>query len=78
MSATAIEGLDSENLTVPGLLARAVERFGDHEAIVDLSVEPPVRLTFAQVADEARATAKALMAAGVGPGDRVAIWAPNV
>ena len=78
MSATAIEGLDSENLTVPGLLARAVERFGDNEAIVDLSVEPPVRLTFAQVADEARATAKALMATGVGPGDRVAIWAPNV
>lgn len=74
----AIDGLDESNLTVPGLLARAVDRFGDREAIVDLSAEPPVRLTFAQVAVEARATAKALIAAGIEPGDRVAMWAPNI
>ena len=73
-----IDGLDPANLTVPGLLARAVERFGDREALVDLSVDPPVRLTYAQLADEARATAKALIAAGVEHGDRVAIWAPNI
>ncbi len=78
MSATRIEGLDSADCTVPGLLARAVERFGDSEAIVDRSVEPHVRLTYSALADEARATAKALVAAGVEPGDRVAIWAPNI
>jgi len=78
VAATAIEGLDSADCTVPGLLARAVERFGDREALVDRSVEPHVRLTYAQLSDEARATAKALIAAGLEPGDRVAIWAPNI
>ncbi|HNI35250.1 MAG TPA: AMP-binding protein, partial [Microthrixaceae bacterium] len=70
--------MDSADCTVPGLLARAVERFGDSEAIVDRSVEPHVRLTYSALADEARATAKALVAAGVESGDRVAIWAPNI
>ena len=67
-----------EHLTTPGLLARAVELFGDREALVDLSVEPAVRLTYAELATEAVATARALVAAGVQPGDRVAIWAPNI
>lgn len=70
--------LDLADLTVPGLLARAVERFGDAEAVVDLSADPPVRLSFRELSNEARATAKALIAAGVEPGDRVAIWAPNI
>ncbi|MFN8052485.1 MAG: FadD3 family acyl-CoA ligase [Acidimicrobiales bacterium] len=78
MAETAIDGLDSSRLTVPALLQRAVERFGEREALVDLSVEPPVRLTYAELAVEARATALALIAAGVAPRDRVAIWAPNM
>ena len=65
-------------LTVPGLLARAVERFGDSEALVDASVEPTVRLSYRELADRSRAMARALVAEGIEPGDRVAIWAPNI
>jgi acyl-CoA synthetase (AMP-forming)/AMP-acid ligase II len=35
------------------------------------------RLTYGELADEARTFGAALVASGVGPGDRVAIWAPN-
>ncbi|HMQ24698.1 MAG TPA: FadD3 family acyl-CoA ligase, partial [Acidimicrobiales bacterium] len=36
------------------------------------------RLTFAQLAERVEPSTRAAMAAGVEPGDRVAIWAPNV
>jgi fatty-acyl-CoA synthase len=36
------------------------------------------RLTYAQLTDESRRAARGLRALGVGPGDRVAIWLPNV
>ena len=36
------------------------------------------RLTFAELWTEARHAAKAYVAAGVSPGDRVALWAPNI
>ncbi len=52
----------------------AVERFGDHEALV----EDDVRWTFTELRDEVHRTARALMAHGVDSGDRVAIWAPNI
>jgi non-ribosomal peptide synthetase component E (peptide arylation enzyme) len=60
--------------TVPAALQRAVERFGSQEALVD----GETRLTFAQLADEVDRAACALVASGVQPGDRVAIWAPNI
>ena len=59
--------------TVPAALARAARDFGDAEAVVDRSV----RWTFAQLHAEALRVARALSASGVGPGDRVALWAPN-
>jgi acyl-CoA synthetase (AMP-forming)/AMP-acid ligase II len=59
--------------TIPGLIARAAERFGTNEALVD----EEARLTFAQLADQAFEAAGALASCGVAPGDRVAIWAPN-
>ena len=49
------------------------DRFGDTEAIVDGSV----RLTFSELADRVRCAAGAFAAAGIGKGDRAAIWAPN-
>jgi acyl-CoA synthetase (AMP-forming)/AMP-acid ligase II len=36
-----------------------------------------VRLTFSEVADQALTVTRALIAAGVDPGDRVGLWAPN-
>ena len=59
--------------TVPALLAETAERFGERPAVVD----GDTRLTFAELRDRARTFGAALVASGVGPGDRVAIWAPN-
>jgi acyl-CoA synthetase (AMP-forming)/AMP-acid ligase II len=59
--------------TVPGVLARAVDRFGDREALVD----ERARMTFADLGAAATRAARALVASGIEPGDRVSIWAPN-
>jgi acyl-CoA synthetase (AMP-forming)/AMP-acid ligase II len=52
----------------------AAERFGDAEALVD----GDARLSFRDLAAAVRRAAKGFVAAGVAPGDRVGIWAPNV
>ncbi len=59
--------------TIPAVLARAAERFGTNEALVD----ERARLTFTELASAADGAAAALAASGVQPGERVAIWAPN-
>ncbi len=59
--------------TVPAALRAVVERQPDHEAVVDADV----RLTFAQLREEVVAFAGGLVARGIRPGDRVAVWAPN-
>ncbi|MBX3313294.1 MAG: FadD3 family acyl-CoA ligase [Actinobacteria bacterium] len=60
-------------MTIPGLLAEAAERYPDTTAVVDGDVV----LTFPELRDAARAFGAGLVAAGIEPGDRVAIWAPN-
>jgi HIP---CoA ligase len=45
----------------------------DAEAVV----EPDRRVSYRELGELVSASARAMMAAGVGPGDRVAIWAPN-
>ncbi|GLY24618.1 FadD3 family acyl-CoA ligase [Micromonospora sp. NBRC 101691] len=59
--------------TLPELVAWCAEQHADREAIAD----GPVRLDFARLASEVERVARALLARGVAPGDRVAIWAPN-
>jgi acyl-CoA synthetase (AMP-forming)/AMP-acid ligase II len=59
--------------TIPEMVRGAGDRFGDAEAVAD----GPLRLTFAELADRVRVAAGAFASAGVGRGDRVAIWAPN-
>ena len=59
--------------TIPAALADAAARFGDRSAVVDGSTS----LTYAELADAARTFGAALVRAGVAPGDRVGIWAPN-
>jgi acyl-CoA synthetase (AMP-forming)/AMP-acid ligase II len=59
--------------TVPAIVASAVERFGDRPAVV----EDGSRITYAELADRARAFGSALVASGVERGDRVAVWAFN-
>lgn len=59
--------------TIPGIVARAGEQFGAQTALEEGSL----RWTFAELAEDVARTAKAFIAAGLQPGDRVAIWAPN-
>ncbi|WP_406285502.1 FadD3 family acyl-CoA ligase [Embleya sp. NBC_00896] len=64
---------DLESGSIPSLVDRAADRFGDREAVVDGNV----RVTYAQLRDRVRRAAGAVIAAGVVKGDRVGIWAPN-
>ena len=65
---------DLEWGTIPTLVRSAADRFGGAEALVD----GPTRLTFAELSDAVDRSAAAVIAAGLQPGERAAIWAPNV
>ncbi|GAA4711153.1 hypothetical protein GCM10023215_61650 [Pseudonocardia yuanmonensis] len=55
------------------LVADAAARFGDRPAVVD----DGRTLSYRELGDEVRRAAGAMLAHGVGVGDRVALWAPN-
>ena len=59
--------------TIPAAAQAAAERWPDEIGLI----MGDARWTFAQLWADARATASAMVACGVGHGDRVAIWAPN-
>jgi acyl-CoA synthetase (AMP-forming)/AMP-acid ligase II len=59
--------------TIPRLLLGAAERHRERTALEDGAVH----LRFGELAEAALDAARAFRASGVGPGDRVAIWAPN-
>lgn len=71
--------------TTPRALRRAAALWPDLEAIAD--VQPGgvsggpggagVRWTWSELAEQVRTFAAALVVAGVAPGDRVLVWAPN-
>ncbi|GFG54486.1 fatty acid--CoA ligase [Mycolicibacterium agri] len=64
--------------TIPQVLDRIADEYGDHDALVTTGGwGGPRRLTYAQLRDEVRTAAAAMIDLGVGAGDRVAIWAPN-
>jgi HIP---CoA ligase len=60
--------------TVPALVRRAAERFAGTEAVVD----GDVRWTYGELAEKVDVAARAFVTAGLLPGERVAIWAPNI
>ena len=60
--------------TIPAAVADAARRFGDAEAVA----EPGgVRLSYRELHARVGAVARALIADGIAPGDRVAVWCPN-
>jgi acyl-CoA synthetase (AMP-forming)/AMP-acid ligase II len=59
--------------SIPAMTAGAAERFGDRTAVVDGDLQ----LSYAALFDRSRTFAAALVASGVGRGDRVAIWCFN-
>ncbi len=59
--------------SIAGLVRDAAARYAGREAVVD----GRVRLDYAQLGERVERAAAACIAAGVEPGDRVAVWAPN-
>ncbi|MES2246422.1 MAG: FadD3 family acyl-CoA ligase [Pseudomonadota bacterium] len=59
--------------TIPRAFAQTVSRHPDHSAIE----ERGVRTSYAELDRMVLAASRALMAWGIAPGERVAIWAPN-
>jgi HIP---CoA ligase len=59
--------------TIPAALVRAARQWPDADALADGSL----RLTYRQYLERSVQFARGLIARGVGPGDRVAVWAPN-
>jgi len=60
--------------TIPLLLDEAAERFAESSALED----GVVHLDFRQLREQAHRVARALIDRGIQPGERVAIWAPNM
>ena len=61
--------------TIDANLRRAVARFGDREAVIDMAAGR--RLSYREVDAALDGVARGLLARGVAAGDRVGIWAPN-
>ena len=64
---------EADELTIPGILARAARRHGDATAVEDGSLS----LNFSGLEAASIEAAAGFVAAGIGRGDRVGIWAPN-
>ena len=61
--------------TIGENLDRAVERYGEREALV--SCHQGLRYTYAELGEAVDRLARALVAEGLQPGDRLGIWSPN-
>jgi fatty-acyl-CoA synthase len=61
--------------TIGDNLDRTIAAFGDREALV--SVHQDLRYTYSQFGEAVDRCARAFIAAGIEPGDRVGIWSPN-
>jgi HIP---CoA ligase len=59
--------------SIPAMAADAAVRFGDAEAVVD----GDRRITYTELLADARRVTAGLVASGIEPGERVAIWSPN-
>src|SRR6201996_9764519 len=65
--------MGSNPQTIPAVLDRIARELPDHKALVT----PDRTLTFAELRDEVRHAAAAMITLGVNTGERVAIWSPN-
>jgi HIP---CoA ligase len=68
------ETVESAILTIPAAVRAAAGTFGDAVAIAEPGAPA---LTYRDLHERVRQAARALIACGVRPGDRVAIWSPN-
>jgi acyl-CoA synthetase (AMP-forming)/AMP-acid ligase II len=63
-----------ELTTIPASVARAAREFGDAPALAEPGGP---RFSYRELHQRVTTVARALIAEGVAPGDRVAIWSPN-
>jgi HIP---CoA ligase len=63
-----------ELTTIPAAVERAAREFGDAPALAEPGGP---RFSYRELHQRVATVARALIAEGVGPGDRVAIWSPN-
>ena len=63
-----------ELTTIPAAVARAAQEFGDAPALAEPGGP---RFSYRELHQRVTTVARALIAEGVAPGDRVAIWSPN-
>lgn len=66
--------VDQEWVSIPRLVQLSAERFPTTEALV----EGDSRLSFQDLADAVIRGARGAIALGIEPGDRAAVWAPNI
>jgi HIP---CoA ligase len=64
---------DEEYASIPDAVRVAARRFPDAEALAD----GEERWSFGDLEADMRASVRSVLAMGVRPGDRVALWAPN-
>src|SRR5215475_3317496 len=64
---------DALTETIPSAVTASIAARRDAEAVV----EPERRVTYQQLGELMSTSTRAMMAAGVASGNRVAIWAPN-
>jgi HIP---CoA ligase len=69
-----VDGLDSNIATIPAAVRAAAESFGHSVAVAEPGGQI---LTYLHLDERVRDVARALIAGGVEPGDRVAVWSPN-
>ena len=65
-----------EDLTIPQVLDRTVEQFGDRDALVFPRLG--LRRSYRQFSEEVDRAARGLLGLGIRRGEHVAIWATNV
>jgi len=62
------------DLTIPAAVRRAAREFGDATAIAEPGGS---LLSYRELHERTQVVARALIASGIEPGDRIAIWSPN-
>ena len=73
MGTSSIPGFDPDHASIPQLIRCSTRHFADQDAIRD----DDTTLTYEQLGEQVDQAARAMLAAGVEPGDPVAVWAPN-
>jgi acyl-CoA synthetase (AMP-forming)/AMP-acid ligase II len=69
-----LKGAPVELTTIPAAVERAAWEFGDAPALAEPGGP---RFSYRELRERVTTVARALIAEGVAPGDRVAIWSPN-